>query len=71
MLHNLPASSSLLCCAAADAYFRQHPLLVARRVAKVGAYLMRFATALVTAQVDRAIMGVRPPPGVSSGGSEV
>ncbi|PRW51014.1 putative aarF domain-containing kinase chloroplastic [Chlorella sorokiniana] len=49
--------------AAAEAYFQQHPLVVARRVAKVGAYLMRFATALVTAQVDRAILGVRPPPG--------
>ncbi len=59
---------TLSCHAAAEAYFRQHPLLVARRVAKVGAYLMRFATALVSAQVDRAIMGVRPPPGVSSVG---
>lgn len=26
---------------------------------------MRFATALVSAQVDRVILGVRPPPGVS------
>lgn len=55
----------VICCAAAEAYFRQHPLVVARRVAKVGAYVMRFATALVSAQVDRVILGVRPPPGVS------
>lgn len=50
--------------AEAEAYFRAHPLLVARRVAKVGAYVLRFATALLSAQVDATIMGVRTPPGV-------
>lgn len=51
--------------AAAEDYFKKHPLLLARRVAKVGAYLMQFASALVAAQVDAAVLGVRPEPGVS------
>jgi hypothetical protein len=51
--------------AAAEAYFRKHPLLLARRVATVGGYMLRFAVALLTARVDAAVMGVRHEPGVS------
>lgn len=52
--------------AAAEDYFKKHPLLLARRVAKVGAYLMQFASALVAAQVDAAVLGVRPEPGAAA-----
>lgn len=40
-------------------------MLVARRVAQVGSYLMRWAAALVSARVDSAILGVKRPAGVS------
>jgi hypothetical protein len=50
--------------AAAESYFQQNPLLVARRVAQVGAYITRFAGSLLKAQVDATIMGVQPAAGV-------
>lgn len=52
--------------AAAEEYFRARPLLVAQRVAQVGAYFLRFATALVSAQVDAAVLGVKPEPGADA-----
>jgi hypothetical protein len=50
--------------AAAESYFQRSPLLVARRVAQVGAYITRFAGSLLKAQVDATIMGVQPAAGV-------
>ena len=50
--------------AAAESYFQRTPLLVARRVAQVGAYITRFAGSLLKAQVDATIMGVQPAAGV-------
>ncbi|KAL4447963.1 hypothetical protein ABPG75_005182 [Micractinium tetrahymenae] len=52
--------------AAAEAYFRARPLLVAQRVAQVGAYLLRFATALVSEQVDAKVLGVKREPGAAA-----
>lgn len=37
-----------------------------RPLAQVGAYLLRFATALLSAQVDAAVLGVKREPGVSA-----
>ncbi|KAL4425135.1 hypothetical protein ABPG77_008240 [Micractinium sp. CCAP 211/92] len=52
--------------AATEAYFRARPLLVAQRVAQVGAYILRFAMALVSAQVDAVVLGVKPEPGADA-----